>query len=104
MLRWPYAENDRAQTERKTAGMIKLITTKRGRIVGASIAGAGAGEILNTMSLAVAKKLKVGDMTGFISPYPTMTEIGKRAATSALAPAARKPIVRRIIGFLRRFG
>ena len=104
VLRWPYAENDRAQAERKTAGMIKLITTKRNRIVGASIAGAGAGEILNTMSLAVAKKMKVGDMTGFISPYPTMTEIGKRAATSALAPAARKPIVRRVVNFLRRFG
>ena len=102
--RWPYAENDRAQAERKTAGMIKLITAKRGRIVGASIAGAGAGEILNTMSLAVQQKLKVADMTGFISPYPTMTEIGKRAATSALAPATRKPIVRRIIRFLRRFG
>ena len=102
--RWPYAENDRAQAERKTAGLIKLITAKRGRIVGASIAGAGAGEILNTMSLAVAQKLKVSDMTGFISPYPTMTEIGKRAATSALAPATRKPIVRRVIGFLRRFG
>ena len=104
VLRWPYAENDRAQAERKTAGMIKLITAKRGRIVGASIAGAGAGEILNTMSLAVQQKLKVADMTGFISPYPTMTEIGKRAATSALAPATRKPIVRRIIRFLRRFG
>ena len=104
VLRWPYAENDRAQAERKTAGLIKLITTKRGRIVGASIAGAGAGEILNTMSLAVAQKLKVGDMTGFISPYPTMTEIGKRAATSALAPAARKPVVRRVVSFLRRFG
>ena len=104
VLRWPYAENDRAQAERRTAGMIKLITTRKGRIVGASIAGAGAGEILNTMSLAVAKKMKVGDMTGFISPYPTMTEIGKRAAISALAPAARKPIVRRVVNFLRRFG
>ena len=104
VLRWPYAENDRAQAERKTAGMIKLITAKRGRIVGASIAGAGAGEILNTMSLAVAQKLKVADMTGFISPYPTLTEIGKRAATSALAPAARKPLVRRVVNFLQKFG
>ena len=104
VLRWPYAENDRAQAERKTAGMIKLITAKRGRIVGASIAGAGAGEILNTMSLAVSQKLKVADMTGFISPYPTLTEIGKRAATSALAPAARKPLVRRVVNFLQKFG
>ena len=104
VLRWPYAENDRAQAERKTAGMIKLITNKKGRIVGASIAGAGAGEILNTMSLAVQQKLSVSDMTGFISPYPTMTEIGKRAATSALAPKAKSPMVRKAVDFLRKFG
>ena len=104
VLRWPYAENDRAQAERKTAGLIKVLTNRKGRIVGASVAGAGAGEIINTMSLAVAKKLKVGDMTAFVSPYPTLTEIGKRAATSALAPKAKLPAVRKAVGFLQRFG
>jgi len=104
ILRWPYAENDRAQSERKTDGLVKMITDKKGRILGASIVGANAGEMINIFALALSKKMKAGDLRGFIAPYPTMTEITKRAATSFAAPMTRKPMVRRIIGFLRRFG
>ncbi|MEM1377372.1 MAG: FAD-dependent oxidoreductase [Pseudomonadota bacterium] len=104
VLRWPYAENDRAMAERKTEGLVKVITNKKGKILGASIAGAGAGEMINVFALAVSKKMKVQDLRGFIAPYPTMTEITKRAATSFSAPMTRKPFVRNIIGFLRRFG
>jgi len=104
ILRWPYAENDRAQAERKTEGLVKVITDKKGKILGASIAGASAGEMINVFALAVSKKMKVQDLRGFIAPYPTMTEIAKRAATSFSAPLTQKPMVRNIIGFLRRFG
>ncbi|MCR9124057.1 MAG: FAD-dependent oxidoreductase [Phyllobacteriaceae bacterium] len=104
ILRWPYAENDRAQAERKTDGLVKMVTDRKGRILGASIAGANAGEMINIFALALSKKMKAGDLRGFIAPYPTMTEITKRAATSFAAPMTRKPMVRRIIGFLRRFG
>ncbi len=102
--RWPYHENDRAIAERKTVGHIKIIALKNGRIVGATILGSGAGEMLNMWSLVIQKKLKLKDMTGFISPYPTMSEIGKRAAVSSYAPMAGNPWVRRIISFLRIFG
>ena len=104
VLRWPYAENDRAQAERKTEGLVKIITDKKGKILGASIAGANAGEMINVFALAVSKKMKVQDLRGFIAPYPTMTEITKRAATSFSAPLTRKPSIRRIINFLRKFG
>ena len=104
ILRWPYAENDRAQAERKTEGLVKIVTDKKGKILGASIAGANAGEMINVFALAVSKKLKVQDLRGFIAPYPTMTEITKRAATSFSAPLTRKPSVRRVINFLRIFG
>jgi pyruvate/2-oxoglutarate dehydrogenase complex dihydrolipoamide dehydrogenase (E3) component len=104
ILRWPYAENDRAQAERKTEGLVKVITNKKGKILGASIAGQGAGEMINIFSLAISQKMKVQDLRGYIAPYPTMTEISKRAATSFSAPMTRKPFVRRIIGFLRMFG
>ena len=104
VLRWPYAENDRAQAERKTEGLVKIITDKKGKILGASIAGANAGEMINVFALAVSKKMKVQDLRGFIAPYPTMTEITKRAATSFSAPLTRKPSIRRIINFLRIFG
>jgi len=104
VLRWPYAENDRAQAERKTDGMVKLITDRKGRILGADIVGAGAGEMINIFALAVAKNMNVSDLRAFIPPYPTMTEMAKRAATSFSVPVTRKPSVRRLIAFLRSFG
>lgn len=104
VLRWPYSENDRARTERKTVGLIKIATRKNGRIVGVSIVGQNAGEMINLWALAISKKMKVGDIAGYVSPYPTMTEIGKRAATSYYTPSTRKPMVRNLIGFLRIFG
>ncbi|WP_187969490.1 dihydrolipoyl dehydrogenase family protein [Aquibium microcysteis] len=104
VLRWTYAENDRAQAERATTGFIKLVTDARGRILGASIVGANAGEMINLWALAVSKKLSVRDVAGYVPPYPTMSEIGKRAAMSYFGSAARKPLVRRLIGFLRLFG
>src|SRR5690606_29727408 len=39
VLRWPYSENDRAQAERATRGFVKVITDKRGRVLGAGIVG-----------------------------------------------------------------
>lgn len=104
VLRWPYAGNDRAQAERATAGLVKLVTNGRGRILGATIVGANAGEMISLWALAVTKKLGVRDIAGYVPPYPTMSEIGKRASMSYFSDAARKPLVRRLIGFLRRFG
>ena len=56
MLRWPYHENDRAQAERETRGHIKVVTNRRGRILGATIVGAAAGELITTWTLAISRK------------------------------------------------
>jgi len=104
ILRAPFHENDRAQAERKTSGMIKIITGKKGYILGVSIVGANAGEMINMWSLAISKSLKIKDMVGYIAPYPTLSEVGKRASVTYYTPMARNPWVRRLIGFLRKFG
>lgn len=104
ILRWPYHENDRAQAERKTVGMLKMVTNKKGKILGVSIAGANAGEMINMWSLAISQNLSVKDVTAYIPPYPTMSEIGKRAAITYYTPLTRKPFIRKLIGFLRKFG
>lgn len=104
VLRWPYAENDRAQAERLTDGLIKVITDKRGRIIGASIVGAQAGEIIQMWGLAIAQKMKISAMTGFVSPYPTFTEVGKRAAINYYKPSLSSPMVQKVIGFMRKLG
>ena len=104
VLRWQYGENDRARAELKTDGLIKIIADKKGRIIGAAIAGAGAGEMINMWALAVTNKMKLSDVRGYIPPYPTMSEIGKRAVMSHYGPITSKPIIRAVIGFLRKFG
>lgn len=104
VLRWPYHENDRAQAERTTTGFIKVVTSKSGKIVGASIVGAQAGEIINMWSLAISQGMKISAMTGFISPYPTLSEISKRAAYNFYVPSLTNPTIRRIIHYLAKLG
>jgi pyruvate/2-oxoglutarate dehydrogenase complex dihydrolipoamide dehydrogenase (E3) component len=104
VLRWPYHENDRAQAERETHGHIKVIAAKNGRILGATIVGAQAGELITTWTLALSRGLNIRAMTGIVVPYPTLSEIGKRAAISYFSPSLNNPRLRRLINFLRRFG
>lgn len=104
ILRWPYHDNDRAQAERETHGHIKIIVTKNGKILGATIVGAQAGELITTWTLAIAQGLNIRAMTGIVLPYPTLSEIGKRAAIDFFAPSLTSPWVRRIIRALRIFG
>jgi pyruvate/2-oxoglutarate dehydrogenase complex dihydrolipoamide dehydrogenase (E3) component len=104
VLRWAFADNDRAQAEHKTSGLVKIITNPKGLILGVSIGGANAGEMINLWALAISKKHSVRDIAGYVSPYPTLTEVGKRAATSFYTPLARSPKLRKLIGWLRVFG
>ena len=98
---WHMAENDRAQAERRTDGMVKIIAAK-GRIVGASIVGNHAGELLHPWTLAISARRKLRAMTGAMVAYPTLSEAGKRAASSAFTAALFGPATRRIVRLLGR--
>ena len=104
VLRWPYAENDRAQAERVTEGFIKVVVGKKGRILGATIVGEHAGELIQTWVLAITKKMKIGDMTSIVVAYPTLAEINKRVAYTYYLPSLTNPWLRRVIRFMRIFG
>jgi pyruvate/2-oxoglutarate dehydrogenase complex dihydrolipoamide dehydrogenase (E3) component len=104
ILRWPVAENDRAQAERATDGHIKAVVTTRGTILGCAIAAPHAGDLIVPWALAYAKGLKAQDLAGLVFPYPTLSEVTKRAAVEFLRPSAQNPWVRRLIGLARWFG
>lgn len=104
IYRWPFRDNDRAAAECCADGLIKVVCDGRGRIVGAGIAGPNAGELIQVWSLALSQRLKIGAMTQWTAPYPTLGEISKRAAFGALAEQARRPIVRKLLSILRKFG
>jgi pyruvate/2-oxoglutarate dehydrogenase complex dihydrolipoamide dehydrogenase (E3) component len=101
VLRWPYHENDRAQAERETEGFVKVVTNGKGKILGASIVGAHAGELIQMWSLALSQGMNIKAMTGWISPYPTFGEINKRVAYRYYATASFNPFVRKVIGWLK---
>jgi pyruvate/2-oxoglutarate dehydrogenase complex dihydrolipoamide dehydrogenase (E3) component len=104
VLRWPYNENDRAQAERATEGFLKVITTRAGRILGASMVGQNAGELIQMWSLAMQKGIDIKAMASITCPYPTLAEINKRAATMHFIPKLTSPLPRRIIGWLAKLG
>jgi pyruvate/2-oxoglutarate dehydrogenase complex dihydrolipoamide dehydrogenase (E3) component len=104
LLRWPYHENDRAQAERSTIGHIKVVTSTKGIILGATIVGAGAGELITTWTLAVTQGMNIKAIAGMVVPYPTLAEIGKRAAITYFTPTLTSSWVRRIVDLLRRLG
>ena len=104
VYRWPYHENDRAQAEGVTDGLVKVVTDRKGRILGASIVGEHAGELIQMWSLAITQGLNIKAMTEWISPYPTYSEINKRVAYGYYATAAASPLVRKIVGWLSKLG
>jgi len=102
LLRWPMAENDRANTERDTAGLIKLVTTKQGRLLGAGVLSRCAGEMIGTFTLAIARRMRISAVAGMIMPYPTRSEAAKRAAGQFYVPGLFSARARRLVRFLAR--
>ena len=104
VLRWPYHDNERAQTERETRGHIKVVTSTKGMILGATIVGAVASEQITAWTLAINHGLNIRAFAEIVMPYPTYTEIGKRAAITFFMPRLTTNWVRRILNLLRWFG
>ncbi|CCQ72115.1 NAD(P)/FAD-dependent oxidoreductase [Magnetospira sp. QH-2] len=104
VLRWSMGENDRARAEAETEGMIKVLVTKKGQILGATIVGARAGELIQVWALALSQKLKIGAVAQMIAPYPTLGELNKRAAGTFYTPTLFSKRTRGIVRFLSRFG
>ena len=86
----------------KTDGMIKVITNKKGRILGCSMAGSKAGELILPWALAISQNMKIGAMAGIVAPYPTLSEVSKRAAGSFFTPSLFSERTKKIVRFLLR--
>jgi len=99
---FPFSENDRAQAEGDTRGFGKLVTTRRGKVLGVTLVGRSAGDHIHVWSLAMSAGLKLSKLTGMIAPYPTRGEISKRLAGQWYAPALFSPMTRWLVSVLKR--
>jgi len=104
VLTQPFADNDRAQAEGDIRGFGKLITTKRGKILGVTLVGAHVGDHLPLWVLTMTAGLKLSTLTGMIAPYPTRGEINKRLAGQWYTGALFSPATRRLVSVLKRIG
>ncbi|KAB7742894.1 dihydrolipoamide dehydrogenase [Parvibaculum sedimenti] len=104
VLRWHLAENDRAQATHETDGLIKVITDVHGRVLGCTIVAPHAGELILPWVLAKSQALKLSAMAGIVAPYPTLSEISKRAASSYYTPTLFSMKTRALVRFLGLFG
>jgi pyruvate/2-oxoglutarate dehydrogenase complex dihydrolipoamide dehydrogenase (E3) component len=104
ILRWPFAENDRARCEHLEGGLVKVVTTPRGRILGASIVGAHAGELIHSWVIALSRNLGIGAMAQMIAPYPTLGEVNKRAAGSFYTEKLFSDRTRCLVRLLAKLG
>ena len=103
VVRFNYDGNDRAQAERLTTGLIKVMVAG-GKPVGASIVGHQAGEHINFWAFAIANGLKMKAVTSMVSPYPTYGELNKRAAGAYFSPRLfESAAVKRIVGLVQRY-
>jgi pyruvate/2-oxoglutarate dehydrogenase complex dihydrolipoamide dehydrogenase (E3) component len=104
VLRFPFVENDLAQAEHMPVGFIKLIVRPRGRVLGVSIVGHDAGELIALWALAIANRLNVKAIARMVPAYPGRSAISKSIAETFDEVGFMRQLRRRTIEFLRKFG
>lgn len=98
----PFADVDRAILDGETAGFVK-VHLRRGtdRIVGATIVGSHAGDLISEIGVAMRNKVGLRGIGGTIHPYPTRADairkLGDQYNRKRLKPWV-KWVLRRVLG------
>ncbi len=79
---YDFADLDRAIVDGHDEGFVKVVTRKNGKILGATIVGSGAGDLLTPLVLAAKQGIKLPKLAQLVYSYPTMSEGIKRTADS----------------------
>lgn len=69
-----------AHLQEEITGMCKLIVRQNGEILGASILGAQARELINVITLAMTKKIKIHQVANLSAIFPSFSEILEQTA------------------------
>jgi pyruvate/2-oxoglutarate dehydrogenase complex dihydrolipoamide dehydrogenase (E3) component len=102
IYKMPYTGSDRAITDLEKDGMVKVITDKKGHILGAHIVGAEAAELMQGLLIAKALRIPLSKIAQVLFIYPTLSELIKKTAAQPLVERVGSPLVRFIIKLMRR--
>jgi pyruvate/2-oxoglutarate dehydrogenase complex dihydrolipoamide dehydrogenase (E3) component len=101
VLRFPFQDIDRALTEVEPRGFVKLVTHKK-KIVGATILGPHAGELIHELVLAMQTGAGIGDISATIHAYPTLAQVHRRAVNTYYGQKLFSPATRRLVRWINR--
>ena len=97
-----FAGDDRAITEEATKGRVKIISSPYGKMLGAHILGARAGELLNEFILARRKGFRLHEIGLTVHVYPSLGMAVQRATDDWFSEMAAKPLIRSLIRLFKR--
>jgi pyruvate/2-oxoglutarate dehydrogenase complex dihydrolipoamide dehydrogenase (E3) component len=103
VLTQTFEENDRTIIEYYPQGLIKLVASKRGKILGVTIVCPQAGELITTWGLAIDNHLKLHRLANLIIPYPTLSEIHKQIAGKYYMSTLSAPWIKRMVHMFVRW-
>jgi pyruvate/2-oxoglutarate dehydrogenase complex dihydrolipoamide dehydrogenase (E3) component len=99
VYRFDLAELDRPVVDDRAAGFVKVLADGKGRILGATIVGAGAGDWIHEYVAAMKHGITLSRISGTIHAYPTYAEANRRPADlymkGKLTATARRILARR---------
>lgn len=98
---FPVGEVDRAITDGSTRGFCRLLIS-RGRLIGASLVGPQAGELVHELALAMQVNARVRDISALIHAYPTQAQIHRRAVNSHYAHLLKSRRTRLLVRWMNR--
>jgi len=98
---FPLAGLDRAVTDRATSGFARILL-RRGRILGASVVGPRAGDLIHELALAMRLGTKAREITELIHAYPSYALLHRRCINSRYAPVLRSRRLRSLVWLLQR--
>lgn len=96
----PFAYQDRALAEGKTAGFIRVLSDRKGRVIGCQIVGANAGEIIHEWALAIEQRVKLSSIARHIHVYPTLSGINQEVAGEYSGKKLFTPFNRKVLRVL----
>ena len=102
VLEGSFEDNDRARTDDATQGHMRLLISPKGKILGVSILGPHAGELIYPWVMAINKGLGLSSFTSTLAPYPTLGAIHRQVAGRFYTKKLFSPRLKALVSFLLR--
>ena len=76
----PWMDNIKARIDRTTEGFVKVVADGKGRIIGGTVVGEHASDMIHILSVAIHRKTTAADLSGMVFAHPGLAETVYEAA------------------------